>query len=413
MTSGLPQPYNLSFTDQYPLLQYYRARDGPIGTDWNLSYTGCEQSAWSTTNDWANGTSVHSTTAPDNAVSLMWVGTAVWLYGQGGRGNYTVQVDDGAAILGLGSDDEGLLFSQIGMEYGSHTVNLALVAGELAFTGGIVTVGMGVEGVAMVVGNLSATETNSAGALTVNSFYNTKGDGWTMSDSFFYPRLVTSTPNASVTFALFDPVAFAIYGSVDDTAGQFSISTEPPLAYPGNNVQYGNAYSHWRAFDQLKAFITAFDSSTSYNLTITNTASNATLDLTKVTIYSASEILSPISSPSRSLDKGDIAGIILGCVFGMVLLLSLIICVLRRYRDGWKSVPLEPITPYDLIAMDQERQMRETDNRLSNSVEGVEPCRGAGVCLVIDEPPRSGVTSPPPYQSEWGGSIRRILPRKS
>ncbi|KZS99883.1 uncharacterized protein LAESUDRAFT_59861 [Laetiporus sulphureus 93-53] len=426
-------PYNFTFTDQYPMLSYFRDRDGPIDQDWNLSYTGSPASSWTPTEDFANGTSSHSTTRVNSAVSFTWTGTAVWLYGVADKGVYTVQVDGGSANLGSGNDRDGLLFSQTGLDYTSHTVTLGIIEDELTFTGGIITAGLGTGG-SVSQKNISALQDNSPGLPSQSSYFTTTGSGWSVQDSFSYPRLNNDVQGSSVTFTLSDANAFAVVGSLAPDHGGFSVSVKTVSGGGSANTTFGNASSHWRVFDQMKYLATGLNSSSTYSVTLTNTQ-NATFDLTKVVAYqssntgtsssttSATSALSSATSgsdasmhSSHSLSTGAIVGIVVGCVGG-VLVLAALAAMYYRYRHRWQYQTADPVSPYNIRSTQGQGDAKGVLRSPAVSLRNIEAQPESAEALInnrsntntdihgiteIQEVDAGIVVRPPAYDSTWG-----------
>ncbi|PCH36027.1 hypothetical protein WOLCODRAFT_81251 [Wolfiporia cocos MD-104 SS10] len=225
-------PYNFSFTDQYAMLRYFPSRDGAPNETWNVSYSESSQSSWAPTEKsrWGNGTSAHSTTRVNGAVTISWLGTAIWLYGKGEINDYGVQIDNGPLMFGRGSNSEGLLFSQTDLNYTWHSAILSLIHGELVFTGGTITTGMGQEGWSVQYRTIQAATTTSPGLPEINPIFSSAGAGWSMARSFQYPRLSCGSEGSSVSFNLSNASGFSIFGSVDGTSGAFSVYIILPQA---------------------------------------------------------------------------------------------------------------------------------------------------------------------------------------
>jgi hypothetical protein len=46
MTSDFNSPYNITITNDSPVVNYSPYRDGPLATGWNLTYAGSLDSTW-------------------------------------------------------------------------------------------------------------------------------------------------------------------------------------------------------------------------------------------------------------------------------------------------------------------------------------------------------------------------------
>jgi hypothetical protein len=73
---------------------------------------------------------------------LNWIGTAIYLYGEGSSNEYTINIDGTTATLGV-SNTPGLLFSQSGLTYGPHSLILRVVQSGATISSAVITVGMG------------------------------------------------------------------------------------------------------------------------------------------------------------------------------------------------------------------------------------------------------------------------------
>ena len=72
---------------------------------------------------------------------LNWIGTAIYLYGEGSLSGYTIDIDGTTTPV---SNTPGLLFSQSGLTYGLHSLVLRVVqSGVIRISDATITVGMG------------------------------------------------------------------------------------------------------------------------------------------------------------------------------------------------------------------------------------------------------------------------------
>ena len=86
--------------------------------------------------------SSHSTTFVGATAQLNWIGTAIYLYGEGSLSGYTIDID--GTTTTPASNTAGLLFSQSGLTYGSHSLVLKVVlSGVIQISRATITVGMG------------------------------------------------------------------------------------------------------------------------------------------------------------------------------------------------------------------------------------------------------------------------------
>lgn len=422
------------------MLQYFPTRDGPIDSTWNLSYSGDSQALWAADDHWANGTSSHSTTKVEAAVQLQWFGTAVWLFGQADAGTYSIELDGGSLVLGKGSQ-QGLLFSQTGLEYGQHLVVLSVVKTGVTFSGGIVTTVLGEPGSTIHTSNISVVTSNVAEP-PANPFFYTNGE-WDIADSYEYPRLNTSVNGVTASFVLNDTSAFAIIGSLDDDHGSFTVSVDP--APEGLSGTTGNGASHWRAFGATKYFATGMNNSLTYRVEITN--GDGTFDLSEVMMYNAvggsasasstsltsgtTASSTPFSSATSShsvssqstiaLAPGAIAGITIGGI-AILLAVALVVYLTRRrkHRQRILRQQVEAAHPALLVPnmMEQFKQgitapvdprYASADSTTVDSTRNFSPLPFSGSTSRSDfnirrmpENDAGPLRDPPDYQSSWG-----------
>jgi len=140
-------PYNFTISDQSPLFQYLPFRDGPIQTSWNVTYAYDQDSTWAPDTFIGAGPSSHRTQFVGASVQLDWVGTAVYLYGEGSQDGYTIELDGSwTNQTSTFLSTPGLLFSQSNLTYGPHTLVLQVVKSGATISNATITVGMGESG---------------------------------------------------------------------------------------------------------------------------------------------------------------------------------------------------------------------------------------------------------------------------
>jgi hypothetical protein len=81
------------------------------------------------------------------SAQLDWIGTGIYLYGEGYDEGYTIELDDTkttptSSVLGT----PGLLFSQSNLTYGPHSLVLRVVRLGATISNATITVGMGEPG---------------------------------------------------------------------------------------------------------------------------------------------------------------------------------------------------------------------------------------------------------------------------
>ena len=129
--------FNITLSDQSPAIVYLPSRSGPADTTWNVTYA---ESDWATYSNQTigEGASRHYTTSSSASASLGWVGTAIYVWGQG---NADVSVDGKS----LGNAGDGLLGWWAG-DRGWHTVSVNSTGGGVNVTGMTVTLAVDKEG---------------------------------------------------------------------------------------------------------------------------------------------------------------------------------------------------------------------------------------------------------------------------
>lgn len=369
-----PALYNVAFTDQSAYVIFLPYRDGPVDSQWNVSYSQSAQDDWSYSNNLGKGISSHNTSLVGASVELSWTGTGVWIYGTGDRAAYTVQIDSDPAVLGQG-DNEGVLFTQTNLTYGPHGLTLTVLNTLISITGVNITVGLGDSGTVLQARNISGLLT---GTTVVNPFFSVD-ETWSVVDLYAnqsanYPCIATYTSGAMLSFTLNATVGFDIYGSDDWYQGLFTVTvtssggTSAVASVPNSTIQY-SPRSGWTALNQLKYLATGLDNRETYNVQVQNLGN--TFNLASVIAYDA--VPSPTSSSSANglpsgtggasptstqsltssssvrptarsaLGTGADVGVAIGAIAGLIFLLAIVLCV--RYRRRARNARDYPPSP--------------------------------------------------------------------
>uniref|UniRef100_A0A0W0G513 Uncharacterized protein n=1 Tax=Moniliophthora roreri TaxID=221103 RepID=A0A0W0G513_MONRR len=133
-----PLPYNITIPAQSSAIEYFpgRADNDTLEGGWNATYTHGRNSNYQ-----GIGDSYLQTAFLDTSMSLTWVGTAMYLYG-----NSTDSVDievDGTRFIDVRPNGD-LLYRATGLPYGSHKIVLKhRGSGTLAIHHAILTIGIG------------------------------------------------------------------------------------------------------------------------------------------------------------------------------------------------------------------------------------------------------------------------------
>ena len=136
--------YNVSITDQSPLISYSPATIGDGTTSWNISYTGSPWTSFQTGQyNEGVGQSYHWTEAALAYASFSFTGSAVYAMGNSTSGVAYFVVDgvDGTAM----GNTTGILAAAEGLEMGLHKVQFSWKGGlgRVNLTGFTFTVGIG------------------------------------------------------------------------------------------------------------------------------------------------------------------------------------------------------------------------------------------------------------------------------
>ncbi|PCH36709.1 hypothetical protein WOLCODRAFT_146375 [Wolfiporia cocos MD-104 SS10] len=370
-------PLPLNLLECSLCINFFPYRDGPVDSQWNVSYSDSRFSDWSS-NPFGVGMygheptmqkSSHNTTLIGAYALLEWAGTGVWFYGTMRNGEYTIQIDDGIPSSGDGAID-GVLFGQDGLAYGFHKalINVTGNTEMSSITGATITVGMGESGTVRLQRTINATV--NSGSLAANPlFVVNDGSEWSAetlygNQSHPYPCIATSITGSSISFNLNESVGFALYGSDDYQQGLFVVNYSPR--------------SQWTELNQLKFIATGMNQSQTYNVDITNLGAN--FNLASVVVYSAipspgnsksisanSLASAPLPKPSsallpvsRSLDTGAIAGAAIGGFVAVLIVAVLVVLAIRRRRRQQEAAALLTVpTISDLLPCGMSQTQRK------------------------------------------------------
>ncbi|EPS99024.1 hypothetical protein FOMPIDRAFT_1125411 [Fomitopsis schrenkii] len=282
MSSGNCLPYNISLTDQSAVVRFFPDRDGAVDDSWNTTYSDSSFSEWSYDDTFGKGVSSHRTTSVGAYILIDWAGTAVWIYGTASKGSYNVTIDQGSTVQGEG-DVGGLLFSQTGLTYGLHTINLTVTGGEVSVSGAIITVGMGEPGTTLQTRNISAA--NSSALFDSNQYWPVNELYANQTSSYYC--MTSNLLGATLSFTVSEAVGFVIYGSDDWQQGLFTVSVTSDSLGAANSVtnstiQY-SPRSLWTQLNVPKYLASGLNRSALYTVEITNLG--ASFNLASVLLY--------------------------------------------------------------------------------------------------------------------------------
>ncbi|KAI3610097.1 hypothetical protein WG66_007270 [Moniliophthora roreri] len=153
-----PLPYNVNISSQSPAIQYSPSRtqlNENIESGWNVTYAhGTTRIPFGPLG--LSGDSYLQTTLSGAQLSLDWVGTAAYIYGNAtSSAAYTLRID-GTEMELPGFPKGNLLGLVTGLPYGSHQLNLSLSGSDIfAFHYATLTIGIGYQGSPFTVQNRS------------------------------------------------------------------------------------------------------------------------------------------------------------------------------------------------------------------------------------------------------------------
>ncbi|KAF9809123.1 hypothetical protein IEO21_07558 [Rhodonia placenta] len=282
------RPYNITIADCEPLFQYSPSRDGPSNSSWNVPlYSGAIQH--------------YTASSPGASVQLIWTGTAVWIYGIGNTSDYEVRSDsDPTPTRVLKSADDTILYSQGGLLYGKHRVNIDVTGGSVTIISATTTVGMGDPNTYLENRTIAAAISSSSGETALNPMFSPSDDNqWSIpvsSSAITAAYLETSARYASIFFQVNSSVAFELYGVIGSEHGAYSVALDPPAPNTGIGVvtEYNASYPVTTTGSVLY-IATGLNRLQTYNVTITNLDA-AKLSLESVVIYDSS-----VTSTSSSI----------------------------------------------------------------------------------------------------------------
>jgi glycosidase len=133
---------NITVSSQSPTFQYSPARDGPINTGWNVTYTGNNDSAYAL-QTLGRGETSHRTSLLGAYVELDWTGTAVYVYGSAASNSSYQLAVDGIPFPAVADLTQGFLGSILGLTYGEHTLRVTTQDSQLfSVQGATLTIGV-------------------------------------------------------------------------------------------------------------------------------------------------------------------------------------------------------------------------------------------------------------------------------
>ncbi|ESK81990.1 hypothetical protein Moror_8436 [Moniliophthora roreri MCA 2997] len=211
-----PLPYNVNISSQSPAIQYSPSRtqlNENIESGWNVTYAhGTTRIPFGPLG--LSGDSYLQTTLSGAQLSLDWVGTAAYIYGNAtSSAAYTLRID-GTEMELPGFPKGNLLGLVTGLPYGSHQLNLSLSGSDIfAFHYATLTIGIGYQGSPFTVQNRSILA--AAGEGPNVGFFNFQPtvDSWRDNDYSFHEGKFTAAvtlPGGSHTKPIPPPIGISL-----------------------------------------------------------------------------------------------------------------------------------------------------------------------------------------------------------
>ncbi|ORY34966.1 hypothetical protein BCR39DRAFT_515824 [Naematelia encephala] len=351
--------YNVTPSDQSPLLTYLPSRSGPSDQTWNVSYTS---PLWSSllNETIGQGISQHYTTHIGANVSVSWLGTAAYVYGLANSSDVKFYVDgNDYANAAADEDNDGdlSLYSPMGsvvdLEVGWHTLTVEVVGdGGVSVSQVTLTVSLAPDGSAFTS---TVLETLADNGTSINEAFNTSEGAWEMNTSFGYTyddsstsgySIETHTPYSKLSFASpANTSLVALYGPLSSSHSTYSVSLSPASGDSTSLPSGSSSTPTNLTFDastpaivqEEYLYVGVLDPEQEYIVTVEVLGGqDESWNLATVQYYIASEGTAS-TSPSNSNHRSRVLGIALGvslCTVGIALICIGIwrFCIIGRHR---------------------------------------------------------------------------------
>ncbi|KAJ7068497.1 hypothetical protein C8F01DRAFT_1118339 [Mycena amicta] len=358
--------FNLTVTDQSPVVLYSPEREGASTSGWTSNFSPePSYDPTHTANNLASGVSSHTTTLSGASAQIDFVGTAISIYGQGTAGAYSTTLDGGSTVTG--SPSGSLLASYGGLNDSvKHTILLkATKAQSLTLSYAEFTVRSDIASSSVVNTTQTAVTADANNTFTTNSFFSTSGTGISnLHEDSGYTRIDTDGSGATISFSCSNTSALFVYGTTNWNHQTYSIEVDPS-AGASQGARIFNGTSKWFVLDNLIFFESGLDPSQTYQVKMTNLIEGSYSDIHSVvmmnlppaangatTTSGSSPSSTSSSSPSKASTVKKTAGIAIGAVaIVVVLVLVAFFCLRRRSRKHRKKERLSRgglmVTPFE------------------------------------------------------------------
>uniref|UniRef100_A0A0W0ETZ1 Transmembrane protein n=1 Tax=Moniliophthora roreri TaxID=221103 RepID=A0A0W0ETZ1_MONRR len=352
-----PLPYNITINSQSAAIVYTPSRNGndTLEGGWNVMYT--DGTAQNVVGRQGVGDSYLQTKLFGASMSITWIGTAAYIYGNSTAPYYTLV--DGALNIGPRVPQSNLLASVTGLPYGSHTIILAQNGTDLlGFHHAILTIGIGYEGYDITFNQSVPAVINDR---PNDAFFDlrklTTYTSWGLEPAELeevlpnsghqpVPRAVSgvleSTNDPSLVFKITNSSAFFVRGYVAPQRQSKMATLTPGLNGEPFKVTVFNDYSSILDFDQVLYWESGLNRDQTYTVAIRASGSVGlqrmdfhTLDIidggpnpSKGTLGETS------SSAANQLSAGSIGGIVVGVVLSVLIIIILVLRCRRGYSKA-------------------------------------------------------------------------------
>ncbi|KAJ6628884.1 hypothetical protein B0H10DRAFT_102655 [Mycena sp. CBHHK59/15] len=277
---------NITVLDQSPAFIYTPDREGSSSSAWQSSWTGSPDSSYDSKHvqpNIAQGSSSHFTSLAGATVQIQFMGTAVFIYGQGTAGAYSTTLDGGQEVTGTPSGSALASYTDLS-NTDKHTILLKVtVAQTLSLSYATFTIDSAVQPNAVVNQTQTAVTLGANNTPFTNAFFTTSGTGPFNNDHSDqnYTRLDTSASDSTFSFAFTNTSVVFVYGTSNYDHQTFSVELDPPVGV-SQGARIFNATSKWFVLGNLIYWESGLDQSQKYQVKITNLNSGSYTDIHSV-----------------------------------------------------------------------------------------------------------------------------------
>ncbi|ESK87235.1 hypothetical protein Moror_5823 [Moniliophthora roreri MCA 2997] len=361
-----PLPYNITISAQSAAIEYTPSRSDTKGI-WNATYTHGTTSV-SPFGNQGIGDCYLQTVSEIAHLSLTWIGTAAYLYGN--MTDWVLFPDSPAYSGGIDIDDDwymlpdpksNLLVNVTDLPYGSHKITLYGPYNKLlAFQYAILTIGIGYEGSSFQVQNRSipAFLDNKPNDAFFGFHKSARNESWSRSGPSYLEKILPNGGRQPVPLAMFNvagasnPIlafnvtnasAFFMRGFVGEGRLSKIATLTPGLDGSSSKITVFDDFSPILDYDQVLYWESGLDRDQNYTVEIRGnlgTSNSGFLDFHTLDIIDGGPDPSKqIQMPSltkqveKQVPAASIAGITVGAVLSIIILTILVLHWLRRRRD--------------------------------------------------------------------------------